>query len=153
MIKAIHHVAISTPDIEKLMGFYTETLGFTRMGVQQWSPGMNRIDAIVGLKGSSAKVGMVRLGDVIVEMFEFATPAPSPKDPNYPVNNHGLTHICLLVDDAVSEYERLSKAGMRFHAPPQVIGDTSSTYGRDPDGNVVEILELMGANDPMPSLA
>jgi hypothetical protein len=32
---------------------------------------------------------------------------------------------------------------MRFHCPPQAAGKgIRATYGRDPDGNVVELLEV-----------
>ena len=31
---------------------------------------------------------------------------------------------------------------MRFHCPPQDFGDFRLSYGRDPDGNVVELLQI-----------
>jgi extradiol dioxygenase family protein len=40
------------------------------------------------------------------------------------------------------EYERLKRAGMEFHCPPQFEGEVRTTYGRDPDGNVIEIQEV-----------
>ena len=42
---------------------------------------------------------------------------------------------------AVAEYDRLVAAGMRFHCLPVTMGRQRATYGRDPDGNVVELLE------------
>ncbi|HJP36347.1 MAG TPA: VOC family protein, partial [Gammaproteobacteria bacterium] len=65
-----------------------------------------------------------------------------------PVCDHGITHLCLQVSDIDAEYERLKAAGMVFHCPPQAVGDAiHATYGRDPDGNVVELLEISGASD------
>jgi hypothetical protein len=47
------------------------------------------------------------------------------------------------VTDIDAEYERLKAAGMVFHCPPQAAGKGfRATYGRDPDGNVVELLEV-----------
>ena len=57
--------------------------------------------------------------------------------------DHGITHICLDVTDIDEEYERLKAAGMLFHCPPQDVGDgVRCTYGCDPDGNIVEIVEV-----------
>jgi predicted enzyme related to lactoylglutathione lyase len=50
--------------------------------------------------------------------------------------------LCLEVTDIDAEYTRLCAAGMLFHCPPQRVGDSLRvTYGRDPDGNVIELLE------------
>ena len=63
-------------------------------------------------------------------------------DPNRPVCDQGITHICLQVTDIDAEYARLSAAGMRFHCAPQTApGLCRATYGRDPDGNIVELIE------------
>ena len=47
------------------------------------------------------------------------------------------------------EYQRLRDAGMRFHSPPLDAGPTRCCYGRDPDGNVVELLEFTRPDDPL----
>jgi hypothetical protein len=38
---------------------------------------------------------------------------------------------------------------MVFHCPPQTMGNVSATYGRDPDGNIVELLEVKDASNPI----
>ena len=60
---------------------------------------------------------------------------------NRPVNKHGITHICLAGDDYQSDYAFLEEAGVVFNTGPQ--GDSPSrwAYGRDPFGNVIELLE------------
>ena len=65
---------------------------------------------------------------------------PRTAEADRPVCDHGFTHIALLVTDMDAEYERLTAAGMRFHCPPG--GNTRAIYGRDPDGNVVELMEV-----------
>ena len=74
------------------------------------------------------------------------TTSPTPRQANRAVNEHGITHICLQVRDIHSEYERLQAAGMSFHCPPQAQDTGFVTYGRDPDGNVVELLEFTQAD-------
>ena len=70
-------------------------------------------------------------------------------DPARPrsVVDHGLTHICLNVTDVAAECARLSAAGMRLHTQPISIGlPITGTYGRDPDGNIIELLEVLDEN-------
>ena len=58
------------------------------------------------------------------------------------VCNQGITHICIAVSDIAAEHARLSAAGMAFLSPPQdVPGLCRAVYGRDPDGNIVELIE------------
>ncbi len=66
------------------------------------------------------------------------------------MNEHGITHICLDVTDVDAEYERLQAAGVTFHCPPQEFAGVSKvTYARDPDGNVIELQEILQPSSPI----
>ncbi|MDG2111207.1 MAG: VOC family protein [Actinomycetota bacterium] len=143
MIRAIHHTAISTGDIEASLRFYRDLLGFCEVDQFRWRAGSSAMDAITALTDSAAKVALLRLDNAFLELFEYTSPQPEEADPNRPVCDHGITHLCLEVVDIDAEYERLSAAGMMFHSPPIGGGlGVRATYGRDPDGNVVELLEV-----------
>ena len=147
MIHGIHHTAISTADIERSLRFYRDLLGFEEVFKLNWEVGTEALDAITGLEDSSARVVMLKAGNACVELFEYSTPIPAPGNENRPVCDHGITHLCLQVTDIEAEYDRLKAAGMVFHCPPQSVGsETVATYGRDPDGNVVELLEVPSDN-------
>jgi catechol 2,3-dioxygenase-like lactoylglutathione lyase family enzyme len=152
-ITGIHHVAISTPDAERLLEFYRDLLGMRVVYDQTWPVGTAKADAITGLSGSSARQLLLRCGNAYVELFEFRAPEARPGDPDRPVCDHGVTHLCLDVEDLDGEYERLSEAGVRFHCEPQDLGplgpgvSVRTTYARDPDGTVVELQELTPAAD------
>ncbi len=148
MIHGIHHTAISSSDIERSLHFYRDLLGFEEMFKLNWEVGDKTLDDITGLTDSSARVVMLKAANACVELFEYATPAPKPADDRRPVCDHGITHLCLQVSDIEGEYNRLKAAGMVFHCPPQSVGDSLRvTYGRDPDGNVVELLEVIGDSE------
>ena len=85
---------------------------------------------------------MLKLGDSYLEVFEFRSPAAKLRDGRRRVCDHGITHICLEVQDLHAEYDRMRAAGMEFHCPPQAQDTGFVTYGRDPDGNVIELLEF-----------
>jgi catechol 2,3-dioxygenase-like lactoylglutathione lyase family enzyme len=149
MIRGIHHTAISTNDLDRSLRFYRDLLGFEQVFASRWEPGAEAADKITGLKNSSARMVMLKAGNACIELFEYSSPLPHPGDPNRPACDHGITHLCLDVRDIEAEYERLKAAGMLFHCPPQKMGTVSATYGRDPDGNIVELLEVEDASNPM----
>lgn len=143
MIRGIHHASISTGDLDRALGFYRDLLGFQEVAREAWAVGDAVADRITGLKESAATMVMLRAGNACLELFEYSSPTPKPGDPDRPVCDHGITHICLDVLDVDQEYARLKAAGMRFHCPPHDLGDVvRTTYGRDPDGNIVELQEL-----------
>ena len=150
MINGLHHVAIVTDDIDRLRPFYTDILGFEVAAEGGWKDAPD-IDDIVGLKGSATRMAMLRAGNLYIEMFEYTAPDPANGPRQRNANERGYTHFCLDVTDCRGEYERLTKAGMTFHSPPKVFrgGEVITTYGRDPDGNIIEIQELCGQASPV----
>ena len=149
MIRGVHHTAISTGHLERALAFYRDLLGFRVVLDLTWPVGTEVADTITGLRDSSARAVMLRAGNVMIELFQYATPTPRPGDPRRPVSDHGITHICLDVTDLDAEYARLKAAGMSFHCPPQDVGGAKSTYGRDPDGNVIELQEVTDEQSPL----
>jgi catechol 2,3-dioxygenase-like lactoylglutathione lyase family enzyme len=150
MIRGIHHVAISTSDLARAIAFYRDLFGFEVVMEFDWPVGTEQSDRIMGLEGSSGRAAVLRGTGGMLEIFEFRSPAPRPGDPARPVCDHGLTHLCVEVRDIAGEYQRLRRAGMAFHCPPQdIMGGHWATYGRDPDGNVIELLEITDPDHPM----
>jgi glyoxylase I family protein len=144
MIKGFHHAAISTPDLQRCIDFYTNTIGGEVAWTFGWPAGTPEADQVTDLQNSAADAAMLKIGDTFLEVFQFTSPPPQQQDETRPVNKHGITHICLEVADIHGEYERLQAAGMVFNCPPQTQDGSSMVYGRDPDGNVVELIEFTG---------
>lgn len=153
MIRGIHHVALSTPDLDRLIAFYVDGLGFEVVMEAQIAQ-RPIVDQMIGLDGVEFRQAMLKAGNCYVEVFEYTSPTPVPKDPNHPASNHGYTHFCLDVVDIDAEYERLSAAGMTFHRPPPTLdeiggsGALRAIYGRDPDGNIIELQEVLEPRIP-----
>jgi catechol 2,3-dioxygenase-like lactoylglutathione lyase family enzyme len=148
MIRGVHHVAISTPNLARALAFYRDLLGFEQLQEFSWPVGTEIIDSVLRLKGCAANQVMLKAGNLCIELFEFSAPTPKPMNPARPVCDHGHTHICLDVVNIDETYQTLVAAGVDFHVPPQDFGSLKSTYGRDPDGNVFELQELLDAHDP-----
>lgn len=151
MIQQIHHTGVSTPDLERAIRFYRDLLGFevlTRFTMPPGSPGM---DEMLDLPGVGFSAALLRLGPTMIEVFEFSAPEPARAAGRRRVCDHGLTHLCLQVDDVRAEYARLSAAGMIFHCAPQDGDGATFVYGRDPDGNAIELIEFDGPDNPLAS--
>ncbi len=149
MIRGVHHTAISTGDLERSLAFYRDLLGFEPVLDFRWPEGTANMNATHALEETAGRVVLLKAGNAMIELFQYETPVPKPADLDRRLCDHGITHLCLDVDDIDAEYERLSAAGMRFHCPPVDYGSVKCTYGRDPDGNVLELQEIKSADDPL----
>jgi len=145
----LHHVALSTPDLDRCLDFYCNVLGAERASSElSWDVGVQHSDASLQVRDSSARFAHVKVGKAFIEIFEFKT--PEPLQPDRRSVDFGIAHLCFQVDDLDSEYRRMKHLGMAFHSEPVDFGDGSKyVYGRDIDGNIIELLEVpTGASTP-----
>lgn len=144
MIGGVHHIGISSPDIDRLVAFYRDVLGFELVDEAGIPEPNDLVDAMLDMKGVTGRAATMRTGNTYIEFIEFITPKGRGHDADWSLADHGHTHIALIVDDIDTEYARMSAAGMHFFAPPihQPGRKSAATYGMDPDGNRIEIMEM-----------
>ncbi len=145
MFKGMHHTAISTPDLDRLVGFYCDLFDFKVTMDWKWDQGNANMDRTHALSDTSGRVVMIERDGARLELFQYRTPSPNPADPSRRNVDHGISHLCFEFEDIDAEYERLRQSGMRFHCEPADYGTAKCTYGRDPDGNLIEIIEYLDA--------
>jgi catechol 2,3-dioxygenase-like lactoylglutathione lyase family enzyme len=141
MIRGIHHVAINVRNFDRMLKFYTEALGFEMVGQPHAWRDNALLDAAIDVKGSAGRSAMLRAGTCYFELFEYAAPDPKVTEPLRPFDK-GYTHICIDVTNAAESCERLKQFGMTFHDEPVDFRVARAVYGRDPEGNIIEIQEL-----------
>jgi glyoxylase I family protein len=149
MIRGVHHTNISTGDLDRILRFYRDLLGFDVLVEDEWGPGNAGADRIIGLTDTSVRMVMLKAGNTFIEIMEYRHPEGRPNEAARPACDQGLVHLCFDVTDIHTEYERLLANGIAFHCPPELAGRLYSTYGRDPDGNIFELQELLDADHPM----
>ncbi|MGL4565562.1 MAG: VOC family protein [Halioglobus sp.] len=139
MIRGIHHVAVHVRDLTRMIAFYREAFGFEIVGQEfSWSND-EFIDRIVDVPGSAARGAMLRAGSCYMELFQYSTPQPESARPLQPFDK-GYTHFCVDVTEIEQEYMRLKQLGMTFSEPAPIdVGHVKTIYGRDPEGNLIEI--------------
>lgn len=139
MIRGIHHVAVNTANFERMVDFYTRVLGFEPAVEEGGWANSGLIDGVIGLEASAARTIMLRAGNCYLEVFEYSAPEARVGAPLRPCDR-GYTHFALDVTDIEQEYDRLAAAGMQFAQDrPGDFGDIKAVYGKDPDGNIIEI--------------
>ncbi len=139
MIRGIHHVAVHVHDMDRMIKFYKDAFGFEVVGQPfEWKDDAF-IDRIVDVPKSAARGAMMRAGTCYMEMFQYSAPKPSSSDPLQPFDK-GYTHFCVDATDIEQEYTRLKALGMTFSQPAPIdVGHVKSIYGRDPEGNLIEV--------------
>ncbi len=141
MILGVHHPALSVPDIQAAERFYCDVLGFEVVMEAEIPSGVDSLNEAFGIPDAGCKVRMVRKGNSCIELFEFQDATTPGQDSARPVHQHGITHICLAADDYEADYRHLEENGVSWNSSP--VGGPGSrwAYGRDPFGNVIELLE------------
>lgn len=142
MILGMHHAAIAVPDIAAGLRFYGDVLGFETVDDVALPGGIAPLAEAFGIEDSACEVRMLCKGNSFIELFEYG--ASQAGDAERPVNRLGITHIALASDDPETDYARLAEEGVVFNAPLFGAAPTRFAYGRDPFGNVIELLEHAG---------
>ncbi|MDP6979714.1 MAG: VOC family protein [Myxococcota bacterium] len=140
MILGVHHPAISVPSMDEALAFYRDKLGFEAV-MEIELPSMDMMTRAMDLDDAAYKVAMLRKGNSCIELFEFTGEDVPAADAKRPVSKHGITHICLAADEYEKDYETLREAGVVFNTEPNGEAPGRWVYGRDPFGNVIELLE------------
>ncbi len=142
MIKGFHHVGVATNDLSRLVAFYSDLFHGDPVREFSWDRGDTALSARLGLETSAGKLVFVAFPGAGIEIFQFDHPDIAEAPDLRCVAKPGLSHICFEVDECLKEYDRLQSAGMVFHASPLTMPTGGIfAYGRDPDGNVVEVLQ------------
>jgi catechol 2,3-dioxygenase-like lactoylglutathione lyase family enzyme len=143
MILGIHHTALSTRDADRLVRFYRELFGFEVEFDFPWDESNAAFQKSHAVDETAGRVVMISNGSSRLEIFEYAKPAPRADIPGRANADLGIAHFGIEVRGIEQEYERLRKAGMQFQS--ELVTQTPTikmAYGRDPDGNLIELIDF-----------
>jgi catechol 2,3-dioxygenase-like lactoylglutathione lyase family enzyme len=139
------HTGLTVTDLERSIGFYRDELGFEVVMQQEKQGGY--LGAIVGYPEAHVRMAHLALPGSAhrIELFQYLEPASARRTTE--PRDVGVTHVCLVVDDLQSLYERLRASDSCSFLSPPVEVDTganrgsSALYLRDPDGILVELFQ------------
>jgi catechol 2,3-dioxygenase-like lactoylglutathione lyase family enzyme len=138
MSTAFNHVGQCVTDLDRSKRFYCDLLGFTFQ--REINPPDEMSAQLLGL---DAPLGMTAtyLGrdGLVLELLHFAAPDRTARYRARAMNDPGLTHISLSVDDLEGVIAKIGDYG------GAVLEDTnigSGIFVRDPDGQLLELLPM-----------
>ncbi|HJP40564.1 MAG TPA: VOC family protein [Dehalococcoidia bacterium] len=137
-IQGVGHTSITVKDLERSVAFY-KNLGFEDRGTRLDLKG-EFIEILQAIPGANISAAALTLGSYALEIIAYNAPAGYDRNP-LRTSDVGGFHICVTVDSADQEYERLRASGMEFKS--EVLdyqGGIRVVYGWDPDGNTIELL-------------
>jgi lactoylglutathione lyase/glyoxylase I family protein len=140
----LHHVAITVPDLDAAIDWYTNVLGL-RVSRREAETDVN--PAAIGLPGEKVRLKGAELavnggGGPFVELHEFISPTGTA---GRRVCDTGISHFAFFTDDIHAEYRRLHELGVIFSSPPQCIAEGGLAgdwwaYFKDPWGNQLHLV-------------
>jgi catechol 2,3-dioxygenase-like lactoylglutathione lyase family enzyme len=145
MISQIRHTGLVVANLESALHFWRDVLGFRL--VKQMDESGPHIDAMMGIKNvlvTTAK--LVAPDERMIELLHFHSHPDRPAWTGTPYST-GFTHLAMTVADIDASCEKLKSEGVVFDAPPQLSPDgaVKVTYGRGPEGVLLELVEVLEA--------
>ena len=142
----VHHVGISTRDLDRSVAFYKLVTGRDPELVGTLDG--PAVASETGVDGAAMRVAFVRVGQARLELVQWLRPAPAPEDETE--RRAGALHVAFTVDDLDAEHRRLAEAGVTFDVPPTTLAEADGVPGMvgaryaylsDPDGVTVELFQ------------
>jgi len=146
MALSFSHLGICVSDLERSVRFYCEGLGFEVVASHR--VGAEFAD-LMEVEGGDVESRMLSRDGVTIELLGFVSPGHIGDGVRRPMNQLGLTHLSLRVDDVdrlASTIEELGGTVVRGTRTtvdlPRVRLDF--VYCTDPDGVRIELMDLPG---------
>jgi len=148
---ALNHVAVSVPDIEAAVAWYSKVFGFTVIA----PPGTVEADGshfanlagnICGPRFGGMKIAHMVTGDGNgFELFEFLGPKPERREDTMEYWKNGFFHIAITDPDVPGKVaEIVAEGGLQrsdiWSLFPGETPDIQVCYCEDPFGNVIEMI-------------
>lgn len=152
IVNACWHIGLHVADIERSIAFYRDLLGFKLVVRRESTEAYAR--AVCGYPDVTLQQAILTFpfdnglpgASMFLELFEYQNVARAAVDTD--PANPGTAHFCLCVDDLAAVHADLSAKGVRFVSPVQrqtggVNKGGSVVYARDPDGIIIELIQLV----------
>lgn len=121
MVQGLEHIALASPDPEKLAQWYVECLGFS---IYSQSP--------------TSKTTFVRApnGGFLEIIMANGTPRPPQQ-----LRDTGIRHLAIAVSDFDAVYAALKAKGVAFVSEPETAKGNRLVFFTDPDGNYLHLIQ------------
>ena len=150
-VKEVVRPTITVSDLGRVLPFYTQTLPFELVGIQDVPSATIRDLFGVTEAGATARIATLRLGSETLDLLDFGKPktgAAIPADSRS--NDRWFQHVAIVVSDIDKAYSLLRQQKVvHVSSSPQTLpayipaaAGVKAFYFRDPDGHVLELISF-----------
>jgi len=147
-VTAVESVGFTVSNMERSLDFYSRVLDFRIVADEQRS-GVE-FSRSKGLRNAHARVVRMQLGDEVLELTQYRSPAGRAFPADSRANDRWFQHIAVITSDMDAAYARLRAARVRHaSSAPQTLptwnknaAGIKAFYFRDPDGHFLEVLQF-----------
>lgn len=132
-----HHVGITVADLDRALSFYHDTLGLPVL--DRFEVSGPAFSTAVGVEDATGRFAHLDGGGTRIELVEYDPEGDTRPDAN--LNQPGATHLGLSVDDVDTVVDDFPAHVETVSDPQTTASGTRIVFLRDPEGNLVELLE------------
>ena len=146
-VSRIHHVGITTADVERSLRFYRDLLGMRVLEDTRLT--RPEIAALLGTDAIDLRLVNLDTGDGrILELLEYA--APRGRHVDYASRDSGTAHVAFAVKDLDAIMAGIDAAGgsvisrhpVQAQDTEGIFAHARLIYVRDPDGMILELVQV-----------
>jgi catechol 2,3-dioxygenase-like lactoylglutathione lyase family enzyme len=147
-VRAVDAIGMTVADVGRAAEFFATVLSFEKVSeVEVAGDAYEHLEGVFGLR---MRVVRMRLGDESIALTEYLAPKGRPAPPDSRSNDRWFQHIAIVVSDMDHAYQWLRQNHVEHASSgPQVLpawnrnaAGIRAFYFRDPDGDVLEILQF-----------
>jgi catechol 2,3-dioxygenase-like lactoylglutathione lyase family enzyme len=141
----VSHIGICVSDWRRSLHFYQDLLGFRSLHELEVSGGP--ASRLLQLEKVELRAVYLERDGLRIELLHYEQPGPVSGTTPRPMNQLGLTHLSLRVDDLDKVVQELREAGVEIRDDTRIdlpAARTKAVFISDPDGASIELVEQPG---------
>ena len=141
----VSHIGICVSDWRRSLRFYHDVLGFRYLHEFEVSGGP--ASRLLQLEKVELRAVYLEREGLRIELLHYEQPGPVSGPTPRPMNQLGITHLSLRVDDLDEVVRELVEAGVEVRDDTRIelpAAQTKAVFISDPDGALIELVEQPG---------
>lgn len=139
------HIGICVSDWKQSLRFYHDVLGFRYVNELVVKGPVS--ETLLELPDVELRATYLEREGVRIELLHYASPGHTGETSRRPMNQLGLTHLSLRVDDLDAVLTELEAAGVTIHHGTRIEvpeARSKAIFVSDPDGTRIELVQQPG---------
>lgn len=142
-VQYVMHLGICVRDLERSLRFYRDGLGFVEAG--DLSIAGEPTATLVEVPGLELEATYLDRDGLRIELLHYPNPGTVGRAERRPMNQPGLTHLAVRVDDLDETIEKLTPLGATVLEHTRIYDERFEShivYMTDPDGTRLEVIQV-----------